>query len=360
MGKNWFRITRLLPAVVLAVCMLPKNAVGAVNLGNNTVDVVFTGNAEDAKDFEGVTASVDFYKLADAVEDPVFDTYGYAFKKGFEGVANEEEMKDPNAEVWSKIGDRASTLIFGENPVEITPVTKEFPLSDGDKCELESGLYLVIPHDDNGLPVMGEDGKVTSYVDTPVFRYIYSPVIVTMPSTHERTDEPAMTSGGIGWTNDITVVLKPEKEYRLGQLRIVKSLTSFESRTAATFVFSVDAWLPQDVDENGNPTKYCYNNAVSITFNPGSLEDQEVSLDGIPGSAIVEVKEIYSGASYKLINTEWSADDHVISAEDILTVTFTNEHTHEDRTGYGINNHFDKVDDNWQWLNPNEQGGEGE
>lgn len=360
MGKNWFRITRLLPAVVLAVCMLPKNAVGAVNLGNNTVDVVFTGNAEDAKDFEGVTASVDFYKLADAVEDPVFDTYGYAFKKGFEGVANEEEMKDPNAEVWSKIGDRASTLIFGENPVEITPVTKEFPLSDGDKCELESGLYLVIPHDDNGLPVMGEDGKVTSYVDTPVFRYIYSPVIVTMPSTHERTDEPAMTSGGIGWTNDITVVLKPEKEYRLGQLRIVKSLTSFESRTAATFVFSVDAWLPQDVDENGNPTKYCYNNAVSITFNPGSLEDQEVILDGIPVSAIVEVKEIYSGASYKLINIEWSADDHVISAEEILTVKFTNEHTHEDRTGYGINNHFDKVDDNWQWLNPNEQGGEGE
>ena len=357
MGKKWLKATHILLGFAVAAAVMPKGYVKAVNLGENNVDVVFTGNAEDIKEFEGVTASVDFYKIADAVEDPQYDTYGYDFHEGFETVLSAEEAASPTAETWGKAAERATALIFGEEPVEIEPVTVAFPLGEGETCKMESGLYLVVPYDEEGKPVMNEDGTVTSTISAGQHKYIYNPVIVTMPTTESRTDQSASTDWI--WTNDITIVLKPEKTERLGQLKIVKSVRTFESRSAATFAFKVDAWMPDKVDENGNPTEYVYNNAVSMTFSPDDLSDQSVILDGIPVGAIVEVTEVYSGSSYKLVNTEYSNEEHVITVEDVLTVTFENEHTHEDRVGYGINNHYDKVDENWIWLDPTaEQGGD--
>ncbi|MCR4951943.1 MAG: DUF5979 domain-containing protein [Solobacterium sp.] len=357
MNGKWMKAVHILTALLLTVCVMPKGYVKAVDVGMNKVDVLFTGNEDDIADFEGVSASVDFYKLADAVKDPVYDTYGYDFKKGFENLMTDEELKNPTAEVWKKACDRAASLIFGDFPADITPLTRTFPLKSGEKCELESGLYLIIAHDDEGTPKKSDDGVVRGSISTKMYKYVYSPVLVSMPSKTGRTDELAHT--GIGeWTNEITVVLKPEKELMHGQLKIVKSVRTFESRTDATFAFKVDAWMPEDVDSNGNPTKYCYNNAVSMTFSANDLEDQFVILDGIPVGAVVEVTEVYTGASYKLVNTTYSNENHVITIEDILTVTFENEHTHEDRTGYGVNNHFDKVDDNWIWLDP--KGGDEE
>lgn len=86
--------------------------------------------------------------------------------------------------------------------------------------------------------------------------------------------------------------------------------------------------------------------------------DSSVTITKIPAGAAVTVKEVYSGASYKLI----SANDQttkIIATDEKgapVSVSFTNDVDDNMNGGYGVKNNF-KLDENsqYQYTEPAEK-----
>ena len=78
-----------------------------------------------------------------------------------------------------------------------------------------------------------------------------------------------------------------------------------------------------------------------------------------PAGLTVKVTEVYSGASYELVDSPekdaliWS-DAAVASGEHSeASVSFTNRYGGGNRGGYGVTNHFDSDGSGgWTWVNP--------
>jgi len=100
-----------------------------------------------------------------------------------------------------------------------------------------------------------------------------------------------------------------------------------------------------------------YSNVISTTHEGAGSET--VTLEKIHAGLTVTVTEVYSGASYELVDSGekdvliWS-DAAVASGEHSeASVSFTNRYGGGDRGGYGVTNHFE-ADGNggWTWENP--------
>ena len=116
-----------------------------------------------------------------------------------------------------------------------------------------------------------------------------------------------------------------------GNLKIIKTLSNFESSEPATFVFEIIATAGE---------KVVYTNVASITFSaPG---EQETLVTGIPIGSVVKVKEVYSGARY---TGTVVSDEATILAQDegTASVSFTNSYDNTGPGGHGILNSFTAV-----------------
>jgi hypothetical protein len=96
-----------------------------------------------------------------------------------------------------------------------------------------------------------------------------------------------------------------------------------------------------------------YSDVVSLDFSkPGK---QSVVVDQIPGGSKVTVKEIYSGASYQLVqgtNGEYTLTMEPNEDGDLSqTVAFTNDYNYKQTSGTSVVNHFayDEENSGWQW-----------
>ena len=133
-------------------------------------------------------------------------------------------------------------------------------------------------------------------------------------------------------------------------LKINKRLANHNATTGkkATFVFQIEI---TPLKSNKTETRI-----ESLDFEAAG--DSSVTITKIPAGAAVTVKEVYSGASYKLI----SANDQttkIIATDEKgapVSVSFTNDVDDNMNGGYGVKNNF-KLDENsqYQYTEPAEK-----
>jgi hypothetical protein len=249
--------------------------------------------------------------------------------KGLEALDLDSLDENTKASEWEeKIQYLTKTLGLtgdeesGKATVSLTP--EEITVKDGSGSikDLDPGLYLIW----------------TDEVDTTENTYSFMPSLIQIPNKTTKESR-------VWWNYDAEVDLKPAREDRLGQIVIEKNLNTYNaSLGTASFIFQVDASKEDEV---------IYSNVVSMDFSkPGK---QSVTVDQIPGGSEVTVKEIYSGASYKL--AQGSNGEYTLTMEPnddgdlIQTVAFTNDYNYGQTSGTSVVNHFafDEENGGWQW-----------
>ena len=262
---------------------------------------------------------VRLWKLADMGE-----TGKYEFREDFQGLAMEGD--------WKRLSEEAFALVYDldENGKPLgepkTPPerTGELRLTDDGSlaaAETLSGLEL-------GLYLVAVDAA-----ESPKYEYSFTPMVISLPwSEYQYVGGEASDT----WQYEREAVLKPSRELRYGNVKILKTLTSYnESMGDVTFVFEVNA---RDSETGEN----IYSNVVSATFS--ATGTREILLEQLPAEAEVTVTEVYSGANCQITASDEGpktvvAEEMEGTAESV-TFRVTNTDDEEAKNGYGVENRF--------------------
>lgn len=343
-----------LAVAVLAVGVLAV-AVPGMTVFANMIDLAaqcsLTVHPGDIPDLENAEVVIDLYKVADAVEEEGYDTYGYSATAAFSLLA--EDLTDTaslTTERYQMLADQAAKLVL-DSGMSIQK-TVDGAATDQAMTGLDCGLYLVIARGAN-IPryvVDTEDGKLATIAYSGEYTYTFLPELISFPGTAsvltgevgEEGNRQEINTGDGEWVYDITATLKPSQSERFGSLEIVKNLLSYEISDPASFVFQVEAY------EDETKEYPVYSNVVSISFT--SAGQKRVLLeDVIPVGSYVEITEVYSGAVYHLVTEEMQTA--VIEAEEIASVKFTNDYEEINRGGGAVTNHFEyESETGWGWT----------
>ena len=273
----------------------------------------------------GTDIKVNLYKVADV------DVSGnYTATGAFTGVDVSSVRADNNdaASEWAERAKKAKEKLSDSvNPSYTVALTGGIGNKDG----LDTGLYLVD----------------TPEVVTTNYTYTFTPYLVSLPTNNYYS------SGNDDWIYDLTdtnaIGLKPEEHARYGDLVINKTLANHNATTGkkATFVFQIDI-TPLKSDKTETRIE-------SLDFEAAG--NSSVTITKIPAGAKVTVKEVYSGASYKLTSANDQkptivATDRGAKVEP-ASVSFTNDIEDNMNGGYGVRNNF-KLDeyDQYQYTEP--------
>jgi len=309
----------------------------------------------------------DVYQIAETIPDDKYETFSYKLPEGVKFTNSEDEseydiatyegLTKLQASSWDDIAQQAAAIVKDELGAEKQTFTKQEKLE-----EMPSGLYLVIAHGNMDPYFDTVNDKLVTYYESGNYKYSYTPVLVSLPSTGDVDGTELSTAGT--WQNDVTIKLKPERVDRLEGITITKHIDAWENSSPVTFIFEVTA------TKEG---KVVYSNVVSLTFDKDSKDTMSVSLKNcIPVGSRVEVEEIYSGAGYKF--AEGENGERVIEVLEeqpnhdpyVIPDPFNNTYNKETTNGFGIENHFTadygengsrfewQVDNKLEWRNEEE------
>ena len=366
---------RILAALLSLILLLALAPAGwAVDLTTpNTVEINLVSQQDYAADIVKADITVDFYLIA--VAEPVtgYDTYSLKVKDAYKDLSVKttgeqggsatstlaaELEKQINAETpsFDEIVETLSKAVLendGPTPDKFTPSS-----TNVDKITasgLPAGMYLMVPHGTiAAVPEITAKRGDTGYVKTITtgegtaaltlyrtrafsedYEYTFKPQLVTVPGKEIKTGEGSSatsvpkyykTDEGT-WTNTVPVVVKVERESRYGDLKIVKTLTTFAGPDPASFVFKI-TW--------GNEERY-----AEITFEADGTKEYTL-LKEIPVGTSVTVTEVHTGRQYTGAPTgDTTVTIVALDAQDApATVGFTNDHSGPGG-GYGAVNRFD-------------------
>ena len=324
MNKRLKQGTTFLLALALAFPLLALPGARAANAieTDRKCSVSFSvsgeGNELTATDTD---IKVNLYKVADV------DVSGnYTATKDFTGLnvsSVSADDKDAAASEWADRAKEAQKML--KESVEPT-ATVTLAKGIGSKDGLATGLYLVD----------------TPEVVTTNYTYTFTPYLVSLPTNNYYSN------GNDTWIYDLTdtnaIGLKPEEHARYGDLKINKTLANHNATTGkkATFVFQIDI-TPLKSDKTETRIE-------SLDFEAAG--NSSVTITKIPAGAKVTVKEVYSGASYKLTSANDQKTTIVAtdrgSTNTPASVSFTNDIDDNMNGGYGVKNNF-KLDENGQY-----------
>lgn len=343
MKKMWFKWLTVLTAALcagMAVQLLAGAAgqQGAQKTGSLLINACnYEDGSEMARDLKGADISIDLYRVAGMEE---ISGGGYRFVP--EEPYSLAIDSDIDNDAWVLLSQSAAKTALQDTP-------KQRPTASGKAgtafSNLQMGLYLVVPHntgDEDYLKTIatldGEERLVTR-VQTEEHSHTFLPELVALPSQFAQGD----------WRFSVEVNLKPEMDTGFGSVEIIKTLKSYEASSPATFVFEI---------KGTKDGKEVYSGVTALTFT--SSGQRTVLVERIPVGATIEVREIYSGAGYKLVNSG-VPDSNLLKADEILSFTFENEYDGSGQSGYGIRNHFtyDGTANQWQWSTPDSNMAEG-
>ena len=275
---------------------------------------------------------VNLYKVASVDVSGNYTATGTFAKLDLSSVS--ADNLDTAAATWSERAAEAKKLL--KDDTEPTP-TVTLTQGRGTATGLDTGLYLVD----------------TPKVITPNYTYTFTPYLVSLPTNNYYSGNGASDD----WIYDLTkeynsaVGLKPEQHVRYGNLVINKELVDHNATFGnnATFVFQIDITTLDKKTET---------RIEELTFSAAG--NDSVTITKIPAGSTVTVKEIYSGASYKLtsqnnVTATIVANDEKEAGQagETAVVSFTNEHDGRNNGGYGVKNNF-KLDetDQYQYTKP--------
>lgn len=275
---------------------------------------------------------IDLYKVADAIEDPVYDTYSYETIGAFQTL--EDKLADLSAitnQEYQAITQEAAKLVQEQKagtPAATTSLDARAPI--------ESGLYLALPHSQNMedyfRTIKTPQGEtLVTYANSVLHTYNFQPMLVSLPGKDAMNGEISSANPSV-WNDDLTITLKVEESPRMGSLEIVKSLNQFDGNGNATFVFSIAAYKDETRQE------LVYSNVESIVFDGAGTNSVQL-LNCIPVGSYVVIEEVYSGASYEIVGAS-TQDTTIVSAEEIASVSFENTSNNTDHHGSSVTNRF--------------------
>lgn len=318
------------------------------------------GGAEESPD-----VAIDLYKVADAVKQEGYDAYRFEAIDSFAGLDVDIAVGETeDAQIWMDRARQAAAVVFAEGS-SLGPDATAVKEKEADMVELaglEPGLYLMVPRgadlereDYLVRETAGEDGAemIQTVAYSESYTFTYSPQLMALP-TRESVDGVAATSNPGEWIYELTgmdaVESKPAIGGQFADLRIDKELTEYLAGSPATFVFTVEAVLHDNV---------VYSNAVSMTFDGPGIQSELIA-DKIPVGAQVTVTEVYSGAAYQVaagsaqVQTVTMANADAGSADFANIASFQNVYDGSGREGAAITNHFEYMDDGegliWNWT----------
>lgn len=386
MKKRWIGLLAALSLAVGVIAGKPLPSAAAEPLQLEREDCSLTinpeGPAQEGKapfgdDLRSAGIMVDVYKVADAVKIAGYDSYTYDFadvyeegKISFTGNPMEAEARE-----WEKLAQEAAditlTKVVAGDLTGLELVRQDFDITDpaANKIDsLETGLYLLIAHgrDSDGNPAGPQDyvarvkpdgaaegtgETIVTIANSARYQYTFQPQLISIPGRPDAGH--ADTTGGntanrSDWQYDMTVNLKPERTQRTGSLRIIKTLTNYETtKGSPIFVFRIVARL--DGEE-------VFEEYESIQFDASGQET--VTVTGIPAGALVTVTEEYTGASYRLESAAVQDGILIVADSDLASAEFVNTSDDRREGGHGIRNHFSYEDGEWQWTATPGQAGE--
>lgn len=337
--KQNHRYKRLAVLLVLVftlatVATVSTSTVSAVDLSQPCSLTVVPGSSEYIEDLTSAGLVVDLYRVADAREVSSADSYTYQFVSDF---ASLEISDSPTNLEWRSLSQKAANIALksGQAHPVVTGAACDHAIGQTDAgSSLSAGLYLVVVRG-QGLKnymttVKDEAGKeqIATVAYSEKYTYTFAPELVSLPGKQADANGNVNTANPGEWLYDMSITMKPGQAKRFGSLEIIKTLLSYSATSGpATFVFSVEAVL------NG---KNVYSDVVSLVFNsPGQ---KSCLIEKIPVGAMVTVTEVYSGACYTL--TTDADQTAVIPANDVVSVSFTNDYAGTNNGGGGITNHF--------------------
>ena len=325
MNKRLKQGTTFLLALALAFPLLTLPGARAANAieTDRKCSVSFSVSGEDNElTADGTNITVNLYKVADV------DVSGnYTATEDFTGVDVSSVRADNNdaASEWVERAKKAKEKLSDSvKPVATVTLTRGI----GAKAGLDTGLYLVD----------------TPEVVTTNYTYTFTPYLVSLPTNNYYS------SGNDDWIYALTdtnaIGLKPEEHARYGDLVINKTLENHNATTGkkATFVFQIKI---KPLKSNKTETRI-----ESLDFEAAG--ESSVTITKIPAGAEVTVKEVYSGASYKLTSADdqratiVATDRGATNTNTPASVSFTNDINNNMNGGYGVKNNF-KLDENGQY-----------
>lgn len=347
MRRRMKQIGALVLAGVLTFSALaiPKAyaALGVVTDEKCSVSVNVTNNvpSTELKELKNKGVVVNLYKVADITvsgnyiaKDYIKDAVIEVNKDETDVFPDETDKKfgtlvgkvngGTTAAQWEKLAEAAKSVVTNENKkASGTTVNGSVQIS-----KLPTGLYLV-------------DAET---LNTDNYQYTFKPYLISLPNNYYKEGD---SSSNDEWIyKNIAIGLKPEKNHRLGDLKINKALDEYNATLAgATFIFQVEA-TKLDVDAAaGDDPEVVYSNVVSLTFNgPGT---ESILIEDIPAGADVTVTEIYTGASYQLKTGVTNPQTKKITADNTVEVTFENTNNDGLNGGNSIVNAFSYGKDGW-------------
>lgn len=328
MNKRLKQGSTFLLAVALTFPLLTlpgAKAASAIDTGQKcSIEFDISGNSSE---LQNATIQVNMYKVASV------DVSGnYTVTDAFTGLdlsSVSADNLDTAAATWADRAKKAKEKLKND-----TKPTRTVTLTDGSGSEenLDTGLYLVD----------------TPKVITANYTYTFTPYLVSLPTNNYYNN--GQTSDD--WIYDLTkeynsaVGLKPEEHVRYGNLVINKELVDHNATFGnnATFVFQIDITTLDKKTET---------RIEELTFDAAGSDS--VTIEKIPAGSTVTVKEIYSGASYKLtsqndVTATIVANDEKEAGQagETAEVSFINKHDGRTNGGYGIRNNF-KLDETDQY-----------
>lgn len=335
---------------VLTVCMLLLLSVGTVQ-NARAIDLSEACSLTVNPTLEGLEDAdvvIDLYKVADAVMTEGYDSYAFQAAEPYTALRNSlENLSEMTDSDYQNLAQQAAKIALNkENPAE---KTVDGIAVNASVSELSCGLYLMIARGSDLEDYIAEtedtDGRhlLVTKANSAKAVYTFSPVLIALPSKEADEDGVVNTSNPGNWFYKLTVDLKATKSNRFGSLEIMKTLLTYETKTPATFVFQVDAY------EDDSRLNCIYSDVVTMTFTDAGQQSLVIA-DKIPVGAYVEVTEVYSGAVYTLVTDK--TQTAVISADDMASVSFTNDYDRTNGGGGAITNHFENKADGagWNWT----------
>ena len=367
------------------LCIGPNTALSFI-VGPNTTD------AEYFKDIKGAKVQVDLYKVADAVHEAkgenhgatyVFDTTSYT-TFGLSGLDTYEKLSALDNDAWRAKAQAAAQAMFaGTLPTPIVLDATEDGVTAS--ATVSPGLYLVIAHGsdltDPADYVETVDGTLTTIANSALYKYSYYPELLALPTTTgtmgveiagTTTTDPTVefgyidtegkrqtevsTAGG-NWQTALTAMLKPVREYRFGNVTVVKNVEGLQPGYQVSFSFRVTA--------RDDKNTVIFDEYYMITL-PGK---NSFDIDGkIRVGATVTVEEVDDGANYTggmLAPVSQVVPVPIDANGNRQAITFTAYDEHDDVVvnGYGVENTFlMNADGTWDWykngeLQSSPQGG---
>ncbi len=325
MNKRLKQGTTFLLALALAFPLLTLPGARAANAIETdrkcSVSFSVSGEGNELAD-AGTDIKVNLYKVADV------DVSGNYTATGAFTELDVSSVRADNNDAASKWAARAKEAqkLLKDSVKPTTTVT--LAAGTGSLADLATGLYLVD----------------TPEVVTTNYTYTFTPYLVSLPTNNYYSN------GNDDWIYALTdtnaIGLKPEEHARYGDLVINKTLENHNATTGkkATFVFQIKI---KPLKSNKTETRI-----ESLDFEAAG--ESSVTITKIPAGAEVTVKEVYSGASYKLTSADdqratiVATDRGATNTNTPASVSFTNDINNNMNGGYGVKNNF-KLDENGQY-----------